>query len=128
MLGGLSRGRGVGILRMKFSEEGPELTNENAPKIIDKWVKNNKIVLFMKGTPDAPRCGYSNFVVEILKKYGLTEYKAINVLDNNIIREQVKAYSKWPTYPQLYVGGELVGGSDILHEMHKDQSLQKLFE
>jgi monothiol glutaredoxin len=61
-----------------------------------------------------------------LSYLGLTEYKAINILDNPIIREQVKLYSKWPTYPQLYIAGELVGGSDILHEMHKDQSLQKL--
>lgn len=115
-------------LQRAFSEGTPELTTENAPQLIDKWVKNNNIVLFMKGTPDAPKCGYSNFVVEILKKYGLTNYKAIDILDNNIIREQVKIYSKWPTYPQLYIKGELIGGSDILHEMHKDQSLQKLLE
>ena len=77
----------IGLLFSRFSDEaGPELTSENAPKIIEKWVKNNKICLFMKGTPDAPRCGYSNFVVELLKKYGITEYKAIDVLDNNVIR------------------------------------------
>ena len=80
----------------------------------------------MKGTPLTPQCGYSNFAVELLKKYGLIEYKAINVLDDSIVREQVKIYSKWPTYPQLYIDGELIGGSDILKEMHKDQSLQKL--
>lgn len=87
----------------------------------------------MKGTPLNPQCGYSNFVVELLKKYGnisiylgLNEYKSINVLENPIIREQVRLYSKWPTYPQLYIDGQLIGGSDILHEMHKDQSLQKL--
>ena len=82
----------------------------------------------MKGTPESPSCGYSNFVVELLKKYGLTDYKSVNILDNNIIREQVKTYSKWPTYPQLFINGELIGGSDILHEMHKDQSLQKLLQ
>lgn len=70
-----------------------------------------------------PQCGYSNFTVELLKKYGLTEYKAINILEDTIIREQVKIYSKWPTYPQLYIDGELIGGSDILKEMHKDKSL-----
>lgn len=88
----------------------------------------------MKGTPLNPQCGYSNFVVELLKKYGtffswklgLNEYKSVNVLENPIIREQVRLYSKWPTYPQLYIDGQLIGGSDILHEMHKDQSLQKL--
>ena len=82
----------------------------------------------MKGTPEAPECGYSNFVVELLKKYGLTDYKSLDVKENNIFRDQVKVYSKWPTYPQLFVDGELVGGSDILHEMHKDQSLQKLLQ
>ncbi len=59
---------------------------------------------------------------------GLNEYKSVNVLENPIIREQVRIFSKWPTYPQLYIEGQLIGGSDILHEMHKDQSLQKLLE
>jgi glutaredoxin-related protein len=59
-------------------------------------------------------------------KSGLTEYKSINILDNAIIREEVKLYKNWPTYPQLYIDGELIGGSNILHEMHKDQSLEKL--
>lgn len=82
----------------------------------------------MKGTPESPACGYSNFVVELLKKYGLTDYKSVDVIENNIFRDQVKVYSKWPTYPQLFIDGQLVGGSDILHEMHKDQSLQKLLQ
>lgn len=118
------------MIRYRFAEESkePELTSENAQQIIDKMVKSNKICLFMKGTPQQPSCGYSNFVVELLKKYGLTDYKSVNILDNNILREQVKTYSKWPTYPQLFINGELIGGSDILHEMHKDQSLQKLLQ
>lgn len=82
----------------------------------------------MKGTPESPSCGYSNFVVELLKKYGITDYKSVDVIENNVFRDQVKVYSKWPTYPQLFIDGELVGGSDILHEMHKDQSLQKLLQ
>lgn len=110
------------------TEQEPELTTENAQMLIDKLVKNNNICLFMKGTPESPACGYSNFVVELLKKYGLTDYKAVNVLASPIYRDQVKLYSKWPTYPQLFIAGELIGGSDILHEMHKDQSLQKLLQ
>lgn len=89
----------------------------------------------MKGTPHSPMCGYSNFVVELLKKYGtlsfdlgLTEYKAINILDNPIVREEVKRYKDWPTFPQLYIDGDLIGGSNILQEMHKDKSLQTLLE
>jgi len=73
--------------------------------IIDKLVKKNKICLFMKGTPESPACGYSNFVVELLKKYGLTDYKSVDVIENNIFRDQVKVYSKWPTYPQLFIDG-----------------------
>ena len=68
------------LIRNFSNENGPQLTTENAQKLIEKWVKNNKICLFMKGTPDSPKCGYSNFVVEILKKYGITEYKAIDIL------------------------------------------------
>ena len=89
MIAGNSLRRGgllINIMQRRFSEGGPELTTENAHQLIDKWVKNNKIVLFMKGNPESPRCGYSNFVVEILKKYGLTDYKAIDILENNIIR------------------------------------------
>ena len=65
-------------------------------------------------------------MVEILKKYGITQYKSIDILENNIIREQVKVYSKWPTYPQLYINGEFIGGSDIMTEMYESGELQKL--
>lgn len=80
----------------------------------------------MKGSPDAPRCGYSLLMVEILNFYGLQKYKYIDVFENPIIREQVRLYSKWPTYPQLFIDGELVGGSDVVNEMHHDDSLRKL--
>lgn len=103
-----------------------QITNENALQIIDKIVKDNKICLFMKGTPESPSCGYSNFVVQLLKRYGITDYKYVDILENNILREQVKVYSKWPTYPQLFICGDMIGGSDILNQMHKDQSLQQL--
>jgi monothiol glutaredoxin len=63
-----------------------------------------------------------------LKKYGIFNYKFVDVLDNNVLRDQVKIYSKWPTFPQLFINGELIGGSDILHEMHKDHSLLQLLK
>ena len=86
-----------------------KITDENVLNIIDDWVKTNKICLFMKGVPQMPQCGFSNYVVQVLKFYNIREYKAINILENNILREAVKKYSNWPTYPQLYVNGSLIG-------------------
>ncbi len=86
-----------------------EVTDENVMDMIEDWVKNNDVVLFMKGTLDAPRCGFSNLVVQILKTYNVRNVKSINILDNQIVREAVKKYSNWPTYPQLYVKGNLIG-------------------
>jgi monothiol glutaredoxin len=91
--------------------------------VIDNEVKTNDIVLFMKGTPDFPMCGFSGQVVQILSYLGV-DFKGINVLDNPEIREGIKAYSNWPTLPQLYVKGEFVGGCDIVREMFQSQELQ----
>ena len=91
--------------------------------IIDNEVKSNDIVLFMKGTPDFPMCGFSGQVVQILGYLGVP-FKGINVLDNPELREGIKSYSNWPTIPQLYVKGEFVGGCDIVREMFQKQELQ----
>ena len=91
--------------------------------IIDNEVKTNDIVLFMKGTPDMPMCGFSGQVVQILSYLGVP-FKGINVLDNPDLRDGIKAYSNWPTLPQLYVKGEFVGGCDIVREMFQKQELQ----
>ena len=91
--------------------------------VIDNEVKTNDIVLFMKGTPDFPMCGFSGQVVQILGYLGV-EFKGINVLDNPELREGIKVYSNWPTLPQLYVKGEFVGGCDIVREMFQKQELQ----
>ena len=90
---------------------------------IDNEVKTNDIVLFMKGTPDFPMCGFSGQVVQILG-YLSVEFKGINVLDNPELREGIKVYSNWPTLPQLYVKGEFVGGCDIVREMFQAGELQ----
>ncbi|MBS1183943.1 MAG: grxD [Proteobacteria bacterium] len=90
---------------------------------IDNEVKTNDIVLFMKGTPDFPMCGFSGQVVQILGYLGVP-FKGINVLDNPELRDGIKAYSNWPTLPQLYVKGEFVGGCDIVREMFQKQELQ----
>ncbi|ODN70387.1 Grx4 family monothiol glutaredoxin [Methylobrevis pamukkalensis] len=85
---------------------------------IDSEVKSSDVVLFMKGTPQFPMCGFSGQVVQILDYIGVP-YKGINVLDDDDIRQGVKEYSNWPTIPQLYVKGEFLGGCDIVREMFK---------
>ena len=95
----------------------------SAKDFIDKVVKGNKVVLFMKGTPQQPMCGFSNYVVQALGYYGVKDYYSVNVLEDNEVREEVKKYSDWPTLPQLYINHEFVGGCDILSEMHQKNEL-----
>jgi monothiol glutaredoxin len=95
-------------------------------QVIDSEVKSNDVVLFMKGTPQFPMCGFSGQVVQILDYLGVP-YKGVNVLDNEAIRQGIKEYSSWPTIPQLYVKGEFVGGCDITREMFQAGELQQFF-
>ena len=92
-------------------------------QFIDNEVKSNDVVLFMKGTPQFPMCGFSGQVVQILDHLGV-DYKGLNVLDREDLRNGIKAYSNWPTIPQLYVKGEFVGGCDIIREMFQAGELQ----
>tara|TARA_B100001123_G_C15081115_1_gene935683 strand:- start:302 stop:634 length:333 start_codon:yes stop_codon:yes gene_type:complete len=101
--------------------------NENTKKKIDDLIKKNEVCLFMKGTPEVPQCGFSMAVSNVLKHLKVN-FVGINVLDDNEIREGVKAYSDWPTIPQLYVKGEFVGGCDIIKEMFEKGELQKKFK
>jgi monothiol glutaredoxin len=89
---------------------------------ISDLIQNNKVVLFMKGTRHLPACGFSNTVVQILKKEGVP-FETFNILADPEMRQAMKEYSKWPTYPQLYVGGKFVGGCDIVSEMHESGEL-----
>ncbi len=93
---------------------------------IDAAVKGNDVVLFMKGTPQFPQCGFSGQVVQILDHLGV-EYGAVNVLADADVRQGIKDYSNWPTIPQLYVKGEFVGGCDIIREMFQAGELQEHF-
>ena len=97
----------------------------DANTLIDTEVKSNDVVLFMKGTPQFPQCGFSGQVVQILNYLGVP-YKGVNVLENAALRDGIKAYSNWPTIPQLYVKGEFVGGCDIAREMFQAGELQQL--
>ena len=96
-------------------------------QFIENEVKGNDVVLFMKGTPQFPQCGFSGQVVQILDYLGVP-YKGINVLESDDLRQGIKAYSQWPTIPQLYVKGEFVGGCDIVREMFHAGELQKVLQ
>ena len=95
--------------------------------LIKNEINNNEVCLFMKGTPDAPQCGFSMAVSNILKILEVN-FKGVNVLENQNLREGIKVYSDWPTIPQLYVKNEFVGGCDIIKEMYESGELSKLFE
>lgn len=93
---------------------------------IHEQVTGNRVVLYMKGTPTYPMCGFSATAAEILKRCGVDGFLAVNVLEDEEIRQGIKDYANWPTIPQLYVNGEFVGGADILREMFQSGELQQL--
>jgi monothiol glutaredoxin len=97
-------------------------------ELIKKQVTGNRVVLYMKGIPDSPQCGFSDNAVKILRACGVSDFASFNVLENPEIRQGIKEYANWPTIPQLYVNGEFVGGSDIMTEMYKSGELKKLLE
>ena len=99
--------------------------DDQIKKQIENEIKNNNILIYMKGTPEAPMCGFSAQVTNILKSYKIP-FKAINVLEDPEIRQGIKEYSDWPTIPQIYVKGEFIGGCDIIAEMHNNGELKKL--
>lgn len=101
--------------------------SDNVQDFIRETVTGNPVVLFMKGTAQAPQCGFSARAIQILKASGVGKLVTVNVLDDQEVREGIKQYSNWPTIPQLYVGGEFIGGSDIMSEMFEnDELLQTL--
>ena len=95
--------------------------------LIKNEIDNNEVCVFMKGTPDAPQCGFSMAVSNLLKILEVN-FKGVNVLENQNLREGIKIYSDWPTIPQLYVKNEFVGGCDIIKEMYENGELSKLLE
>lgn len=100
----------------------------NAQEVIKQQVTGNAIVLYMKGTPQFPQCGFSSTAVQVLRACGVRSLLAVNVLEQPEIRQGIKEYANWPTIPQLYVNGEFVGGSDIIKEMYQSGELQKMLE
>ena len=101
--------------------------DQNINDLISKEIENNEVCLFMKGTPDAPQCGFSMAVSNMLKILEVN-FKSVNVLEDQSMREGIKIFSDWPTIPQLYVKKEFVGGCDIIKEMYESGELKKVFE
>jgi monothiol glutaredoxin len=104
------------------------MTDMDTKQRIHEQVTSHPVVLFMKGTPQFPQCGFSQLAVQVLNACGVQEFHSVNVLADNEIRQGIKDYANWPTIPQLYVNGEFVGGSDIMKEMYQSGELQKLLE
>ncbi|HNY46614.1 MAG TPA: Grx4 family monothiol glutaredoxin [Casimicrobium sp.] len=96
---------------------------DDLKQAIDEIVGSNRVVLFMKGSPQAPMCGFSASAVKMLADAGAGDFAYVNVLEDNEIREGIKAYSSWPTIPQLYIDKEFVGGADIMRELHSNGEL-----
>lgn len=100
----------------------------NTQEMIHSQVNSNKVVLYMKGTPEFPQCGFSAATVQILRDCGVKDFATFNVLSDPQIRDGIKAYANWPTIPQLYINGEFVGGADIVREMKAYGELQVLID
>ena len=101
--------------------------NEEIKSLIQNAIDKNEVCLFMKGTPDAPQCGFSLAVANILKIMNV-KFKGVNVLEDQNLRQGIKEFSEWPTIPQLYVKKEFVGGCDIVKEMYENGELKKIFD
>ena len=101
--------------------------DQQTSDLIKNEIENNEVCLFMKGTPDAPQCGFSMAVSNMLKILNVN-FKGINVLENQSLREGIKTFSDWPTIPQLYIKKEFVGGCDIVKEMYENGELKKIFD
>jgi len=97
-------------------------------QVIRDQVTGHPVVLYMKGTPQMPQCGFSQMAVQVLQACGVKQFFTVNVLENPDIRQGIKEYANWPTIPQLYVNGEFVGGSDIMKEMYESGELHKVLE
>jgi monothiol glutaredoxin len=121
--GQAGQGSGTEVRDTRLPKKEAKMSIE---QFIDNEVKSNDVVLFMKGTPQFPQCGFSGQVVQILDHVGVG-YKGLNVLESADLRNGIKTYSNWPTIPQLYVKGEFVGGCDIIREMFQAGELQQLF-
>lgn len=114
----------LGSRQFAIKNSEVESNMSNVQERIKKTIEDNNIVLFMKGNPDFPQCGFSGRAVQVLQACG-AQFASVDVLADQEVREGIKQYSNWPTIPQLYINGEFVGGSDIMMEMYQKGELQK---
>ena len=115
------------ILGNQSKTGGSQKPEQDVQAEIKNTIENNDVVLYMKGEPNAPQCGFSAATVQVLNSYHIP-FKGVDVMENGAVREGIKKFSNWPTIPQLYVKGKFVGGCDIVTEMHERGHLKKLFE
>ena len=101
------------------------MLNDKLRQEIEQTIQNNKVVIYMKGTPEAPMCGFSGRAISILQTYGVP-IKGFNILDDEELRQGIKDYTNWPTIPQIFINGEFVGGCDTLSEMHANNDIAPL--
>lgn len=123
----LHQGNNIYNRIIELKRKGFNMTNKTVLETIDKIIKENEVVLFMKGTPDFPKCGFSAMVVSILQKIN-KEFFAINVLEDSEMRQGIKDYSDWPTVPQLYINKEFIGGCDIIRELYESGELAEMLK
>ena len=109
-----------------FQPKSKVPSSDEVTEHISTWIKENDVCVFMKGTRKMPQCGFSRYVVVLMNAYGVKEYKDVNVLADDTLRNTIKEYSNWPTIPQIYIKGEFVGGCDIMKEMYEDGTLREL--
>jgi len=129
-LGRCFRRRGVavaGYSGVPGTGGGGSSLTPDVREAFDRLTRENGVVVFMKGTAEFPQCGFSNTVVQILNAHGCP-FEHINVLESDVIRQAVKEYSQWPTIPQVYIGGEFVGGADIMIELYQSGELAEMLE
>uniref|UniRef100_A0A2D4GTP9 Glutaredoxin-related protein 5, mitochondrial n=2 Tax=Micrurus TaxID=8634 RepID=A0A2D4GTP9_MICCO len=119
------RSRPSGYFVQQLSQGGPSSSSEGSgsKEAVERLVRAHPVVVFMKGSPAQPQCGFSNAVVQILRLHGVNDYRAYDVLQDPDLRQGIKNYSNWPTIPQVYLNGEFVGGCDILLQMHQSGDL-----
>merc|ERR1711907_493487 len=125
-----SRNFAIKVDSGSHSDFAPQSNQETPADIMERIQQDidaDNVVVYMKGIPSAPQCGFSNAVVQVLAAEGVQDYAAYNVLEDPELRQGVKDFSDWPTVPQVYVKGEFIGGCDIMISMHKDGELKELF-
>eukprot|EP00397_Hematodinium_sp_SG-2012_P046433 GEMP01052459.1.p2 GENE.GEMP01052459.1~~GEMP01052459.1.p2 ORF type:complete len:143 (+),score=28.28 GEMP01052459.1:77-505(+) len=125
---GRAAGAGLSTRVLPASQRFFCSAEDKTKEYLKEFVKDNRIVLFMKGNPTFPQCGFSRMVAEVLKREGLGEddYVSVDVLEHPHIRDGIKEFSDWPTIPQLYINGEFIGGCDIVVDMHKSGEIKDI--